>query len=193
MLMVSTAMALVSTACGGGGASPQDYFSGLADEMQLYDDTISEARDNYGTELEEELTALQENADLTDTASVDAYFDQAKEVAIVKTADLFTDTGSALRQLIDSLEAMEPPNGLQPAHQDLVAAGEALAATMPLTIEGVRSLDSIEDLQESIDSSPFTVAAQRFGIACKNLEAAANGAGIEVDLNCPDGIEGSAE
>ncbi len=186
------ALALIAAACGG-SSSPQDYFADLGSETRAYNESIAQLREDYGAALDEELSALREGSDLTDTAAVDAYFNQAKEVAIVKTADLFTDTGAELRTLIDALDALEPPDGLVPAHQDAVAAGEALAAAMPITIEAVRSLDSIENLQETIDASPFTVAAQRFGIACQNLEDAAKGAGIDVDLDCPDGIEGVAE
>lgn len=195
--VTSGAVALVvvaaSIASCGGDSSPQDYFSDLATETRSYDEALLELRTAYGDDLSAELADLQERTDFSDTAAVDAYFDQAKEVAIVKTADLLADTGAALRRLLDALEALEPPEGVASAHQDALATGEALASAMPVTIEAVRSLGSIEDLQSTIDGSPVTVAAQRFGIACQNLEDAATGAGIEVDLSCPDGIKGSAE
>lgn len=177
----------------GGDATPQDYFEELADGTTAYAEALTEMRDGYGEAIGAELDGLRERTDFTDTAAVDAYFDQAKEVAIVKTADLFADTGAQLRTLIDALRAMEPPEALVTAHQDALATGEALAASLPITIEAVRSLDSIENLQETIESSPFTVASQRFSIACRNLESAATGAGIEVDLNCPDGLAAVSE
>ncbi len=186
------ALLLVLAACGG-SSTPQDYFSDLGNETRAYNEAVAEIRAGYADDLADELASLQEGTDFSDTAAVDAYFAAAKEVAIVKTADLFTDTGAALRQMLDALDALEPPEGLIPAHQDAVASGEALAAALPITIEALRSLDSVEVLQETIEGSPFTVAAQRFVIACKNLEDAATGAGIEVDLECPDGIAGAAE
>jgi hypothetical protein len=186
------ALAVVLAACGG-GSSPQDYFSDFSDNTRTYNESVAELRESYGAALADELSALQDGTDFSDTAAVDAYFDQAKEVAIVKTADLFADTGAALRELLDALKALEPADGLLPAHQDAVAAGEALAGAMPVTIQEIRSLGSIEGLQETIDAAPFVVAARRFTIACQNLEAAANGAGLEVDLDCPDGINGASE
>jgi hypothetical protein len=186
-LTLVVAVLLVVSACGG-SSSPENYFSDLSDGTAAYADALSEMRAGYGEALRSELEGLQEDTDFTDTAAVDAYFDQAKEVAIVKTADLFTDTGAQLRSLIDALRQMEPPEALRLAHQDAVATGEALAAALPVTIQAVRSLDAIEDLQETIDRSQFAVAAQRFSIACQNLEDAATGAGIEVDVRCPDGI-----
>jgi len=186
-------IAVLTLGACGGSSSPQDYFADLGSETRAYNEQIDELRANYGSDLNDELSSLGDATDFTDTAGVDAYFDQAKEVAIVRTADLLADTGAALRGLIDALRALEPPDGLVPAHDDAVATGEALAAAMPVTIEQVRSLDSIEELQETIDGSPFAVASQRFAIACRNLEAAANGAGIEVDLQCPDGIGGGSE
>lgn len=191
-ISLGVVLALVIVACGG-SASPQDYFSDLGSHTSSYNESIAELRDGYGEALGDELAALQEGTDFSDTAAVDAYFAQAKEVAIVKTADLFTDTGASLRDLLDALKALEPPDGLAASHADAVATGEALAASLPITIEAVRSLVSIEDLQETIERSPFTVAAQRFAIACQNLEDAATGAGIEVDLQCPDGIDGAAQ
>lgn len=185
-------LSLVMVACGG-SSSPQDYFSDLGTHTASYNESIAELRAEYGEDLGDELAALQDDTDFSDTAAVDAYFVQSKEVAIVKTADLFTDTGASLRELLDALKALEPPDGLAASHADAVATGEALAASLPITIEALRSLESIEDLQETIERSPFTVAAQRFAIACQNLEDAATGAGIEVDLQCPDGIDGAAQ
>ncbi len=184
---------VVAVAACGGASSPEDYFSGLRDGTSAYADALSDMRAGYADALRTELEGLQEDTDFTDTAAVDAYFDQAKEVAIVKTADLFTDTGAQLRSLIDALRQMEAPEALRVAHQDLVATGEALSAALPVTIQALRSLDTIENLQETIDQSPFAVAAQRFTIACQNLEDAATGAGIEVDLRCPDGIAAIAD
>lgn len=187
-----TALLLLAAACGG-AASPQDYFTDLGNETRAYNEAVAELRQGYADDLADELASLQDGTDFTDTEAVNAYFSQAKEVAIVKTADLFTDTGAALRQMLDALDALEPPEALVPAHQDAVASGEALAAALPITIESVRNLDSVEALHETIEGSPFAVAAQRFVIACQNLEAAATGAGIEVELDCPDGIEGAAQ
>jgi hypothetical protein len=179
---------LLLGACGSDEPTPEAYFDALAAETQTYRTAVDDHRSAYGDELSAELAALADRADFSDVAAVDDYFDQAKEIAIVKTAELFTDMGSELRSLLDAIEELEPPENLAEEHQDAVASGEALAASMPITIEAVRSLDTIEDLNETIEAAPFTVAAQRFSLACQNLEAAAVAEGIEVELDCPDGV-----
>lgn len=180
-------LALLAGACSGNGQSAEAYFDGLNVETSRYDAALTDLRTAYGEELESELDLLQQRTDFTDTSSVDAYFDQAKELAIVKTAELFSNSGAELRLFIDALKLMEPPDVFLEVHQDTLAAGEALAASMPLTIESVRSLGAIEDLDETLADTPYTVAAQRFAIACQNLEDAAAVEAIEVDITCPTG------
>ena len=136
---------------------------------------------------ERELDVLQGRTDFTDTSSVDSYFHQARELAIVKTAELFSNSGAELRLFLDALREMTPPDVFVDVHQDAVAAGEALAASMPLTIEAVRSLAALEDLDETLVEAPYSVAAQRFAIACQNLEDAAIAESLDVDLTCPTG------
>lgn len=162
----------------------------ISEETRAYAATVMSLREDYAADLAEELSSLADRADFTDTAAVDDYFVQAKEVAIVKTADLVTNVGAELRRLLDVLNQLEPPDGFVVEHQDTIASGEALAAAMPSSIEAIRNLDSIEQLQETVEATPYAVAAQRFAIACENLEAAAAGQGFEVDLQCPAGIGG---
>ncbi len=178
---------IVVAGCSGNGQSAAAYFDALNAETEKYDEALTTLRATYGEELETELNALQDRTDFTDTSSVDAYFDQAKEVAIVKTAELFSNSGTELRAFLDELKTMEPPDEFGEVHQDALAAGEALAAAMPLTIESVRSLDALEDLDETLLDTPYSVATQRFGIACQNLEDAAVAAGLDVDISCPLG------
>ena len=154
ILTLVVAVLLVVSACGG-SSSPENYFSDLSDGTAAYADALSEMRAGYGEALRSELEGLQEDTDFTDTAAVDAYFDQAKEVAIVKTADLFADTGAQLRSLIDALRQMEPPEALRLAHQDAVATGEALAAALPVTIQAVRSLGC--DRRPARDHRPLPI------------------------------------
>jgi hypothetical protein len=157
----------------------------LESETRTYAEAVDQLEATYGEELSDELSTLFEGTEFSDTSAVDGYFNQAKEVAIVKTADLFSSMAAELRVLIDSLAALDPPEGLVEAHADALAGGEELATAMPLTIEAVRNLDSIEDLDETLEGTPYPVAVQRFGIACLNLETAARDQGITVELACP--------
>lgn len=185
--MIVVVLVLVTTACSGNSQSPEAYFDSLNLETEAYDMALDELQTTYGEELESQLDALQERTDFTDISSVDAYFDQSKEVAIVKTAELFSSAGAELREFLDALREMDPPEPFVEVHQDTLAAGEALAASMPLTIEAVRSLNAIEDLEETLLDTPYSVATQRFGIACQNLEQAAVAESLDVDINCPQG------
>ncbi len=190
--VVLSALAVLLVACSG-APSPEDYFDGVAQETADYGEALDELRSGYASDLRDELSSLADRTDFTDTAAVDAYFVQAKEVAIVKTADLLTDAGASLRTLLDAFEALEPPEDLTAEHDDLIATGEALAASMPSSIETLRNLGSIEELQETFERTPYSVAAQRFAIACENLEDAARSRAIEVELVCPGGVDRSPD
>ncbi len=184
---------LILGACGGGELTPEAYFDSLNAETENYAEAVTSLRDDYGDELGAELETLHASTDFSDTVAVDAFFSQSKEVAIVKTAELFSDNAAALRLFLDEIEAMEPPESLTQAHGDAVASGEALLAAMPLTIEAIRNLDAMDALEETIAASPYFVASQRFGIACTNLESEAASQGIEIDLSCPEGVASEDE
>lgn len=185
-LALALAGAILLAACSGGELTPQAYFDTLNAQTEVYQESLDTLRDEYGDELSSELDTLHDGTDFSDTSAVDGYFSQSKEVAIVKTADLFSDSAAALRILLDEIEALDPPADLAREHGDAVAAGEALLAAMPLTIEAIRSLDAIDDLTETIEATPYFVANQRFGVACESLETAAVDEGIEIDLSCPE-------
>lgn len=186
--LAAASLLLVLAACSG-APSAEDYFGAIGEDTRSYATTVQSLREAYASDMADELSSLADRSDFTDTAAVDEYFVQAKEVAIVKTADLLANVGAELRRLLDSLEELEPPEGYVVEHQDTIASGEALAAAMPSSIEAIRNLDSIEQLQETLEGTAYSVAAQRFGLACENLEAAAVAQGIEVDLQCPSGID----
>jgi len=172
-----------------GSPSAEDYIGAIGESMSAYEDVVTSLRKGFAADLADELASLADRADFTGTAAVDDYFVQAKEVAIVKTAELLADVGAELRAALDAIEKLEPPEGLAIEHEDVVASGEALAAAMPSSIETIRSLGSIEQLQETLEATPYSLAAQRFALACENLEAAAVAQAVEVDLACPGGIE----
>jgi hypothetical protein len=187
---IAAGLALTVASCGG-TPSPEDYFGNVAQETEAYGQALDDLRDAYAADLRDELSSLADRTDFTNTAAVDAYFVQAKEVAIVKTADLLTNAGAELRTVLDALDELEPPEELVAEHQDAITSGEALAASMPSSIEALRNLASIEQLQETFETTAYSVAAQRFAIACENLEAAARSRGINVDFVCPGGIDRS--
>lgn len=172
-------------ACSDSEPTPAAYFDALESETRGYSEAVDDLNAGYGDELSDELSILFDRTDFSDTSAVDGFFNQAKEVAIVKTAELFSSMAAELRLLIDALSTLEPPEGLVAAHADALAGGQALAAAMPVTIEAVRNLESIEDLDETLEGTPYPVAVQRFGIACLNLESAAGDQGINVELACP--------
>ena len=186
--MVVAGMVLVVAGCGG-TPSPEDYFGNVAEETGAYGQALDELRNAYAADLKDELSSLADRTDFTNTAAVDAYFVQAKEVAIVKTADLLSDAGAELRNALDALEELEPPEELAVEHEDVITSGETLAASMPSSIEALRNLSSIEELQETFETTAYSVAAQRFAIACENLEQAARSRGIDVAFVCPGGVD----
>ena len=191
--VVATLVMLVS-ACGDGEPTPASYFEALESQTRSYAEALAELRTTFGEELAAELSVLHDRTDFADTNAVAGYFGQAKEAAIVKTADLFSREGAELRTFMDGLRELEPPDGLAQAHDDFVAGGDGLLEAMPPTIEAVRNLEVIEDLPTALEDTPYTVASQRFGIACQSLGTTAAEQGIEVELECPgtagDVVEG---
>jgi hypothetical protein len=172
--------------CNSSPPTATGYFEELSGQMTDLSETVAARQADFGDELSAQLADLHGSTDFTDLAAMAAYFDQAGELAIVKTADLFSQTGSELRGLVDGLEEMEPPPELAVAHEDLITAGSDLVAAIPAATETVRSLDSIDQLRQSLDGSDFATASQRFAIACTNLATAATSAGVAVELECPD-------
>ncbi len=185
---------MLVAACGDAEPTPASYFEALETQTRSYAEALTELRATFGDELAAELATLHDRTNFADTNAVAGYFGQAKEAAIVKTADLFSREGTELRTFMDGLSELDPPEGLAQAHDDFVAGGDGLLAAMPATIEAVRNLDVIEDLPTALQETPYTVASQRFGIACQSLGATAAEQGIEVDLDCPgtpdDVVEG---
>ncbi len=181
-------VAVALAACNGSELTPEAYFETLRDETAGYSEAVTELRTQYGEDLSAEIDALREGSDFSDTAAVAAFFREAQEVAIVKTAEMFSRSSTHLRSMLDTLEDITPPPGLEQEHGDLVAAGEALQASMAPTIEAIRNLGSIDDLQTTIDATPYTVALQRFGIACGNMQNAAADGGVAVELVCPPSL-----
>ncbi len=178
--------AALLASCSSSPPTATGYFEELSTQLVDLSETVTARQADFGEDLSAQLADLHASTDFADLAAMAAYFDQAGELAIVKTADLFSQTGSELRSLVDGLEEMEPPDALELAHEDLITAGSDLVAAIPAATETVRSLGSIDQLGESLDGSDFAAASQRFAIACTNLAAAATSAGVAVDLECPD-------
>lgn len=172
-------------ACTDSELTPEAYFETLRDETARYSEAVTGLRTEFGEDLGAEIQELKDDTDFSDTSAVGAFFSEAQEVAIVKTAEMFSASSTHLRSMLDSLGDITPPPGLEQEHGDLVAAGEALQASMAPTIEAIRNLGAIGDLQSTIDATPYTVAAQRFGIACANVQKAAADRGVPVELVCP--------
>lgn len=177
--------AWVLGACDSAPPTASGYFDDLAGEMSEFSEAITTQQEQYGSDLAGELDELHGATDFGDLGAVDEFFDQAGELAIVRTADLFSETGAEMRDLIERLSGLEPTAGLAIAHDDLLTAGAGLISEVPTATETVRNLDSIDQLAEALDGSPYATAAQRFSIACANLSEAATAAGVTTELTCP--------
>ncbi|CAN5431525.1 hypothetical protein BH24ACT7_BH24ACT7_06440 [soil metagenome] len=173
------------TACGGDPPTAVGYFGELADELTGFSEAIAAQQEDYGKDLGDQLTELHDATDFGDLGAMSGFFDQAGELAIVKSADLFSTAGAELRGLMERLGRLEPPEELAVAHADLLTAGSGLVTAVPTATETVRNLDSIDQLEEALDGSEYATAAQRFAIACTNLADASATAGVTVELNCP--------
>ncbi len=180
------ATAVVLAACSSSPPTASGYFEELNTELESFTAAVEAQQVDFGENLADQLGDLQESTDFGDLGAMAGFFDQAGELAIVGTAELFSEAAGELRSLVETLGEMEPTPELEVAHEDLITAGSGLVAAIPAATETVRNLESIDQLDEALEGSDFATAAQRFAIACTNLGTAATSAGVAVDLSCPD-------
>lgn len=92
---------------------------------------------------------------------------------------------AARQTYLDGISELEAPEEAAEAHAESVAAYEAvLTAYEPIAGE-IATVTSIAELQRVFEAPALTEAIARSDESCRVLQAVADGAGINANLECP--------
>ena len=172
------ALGVAATACGGDGAlSLEEYFQRL-DAIQNESDARFEALE-------------AEEPDIDD----DDVLDEEEKEAL---RDSFAAFPTIFREAIDKADDLDPPAEAEEAHDELVAAGEALVESQSelqedflARLADIESTSELEELfSELFENAEAQAASERFTAACLALQDIANANDIAVDLECEEDEEG---
>ena len=165
-------LAAVAAACGGddddgggngggnGGAelTLEEYFQELQDLAVEFDERGTEVGDKF------------------DDPSV-----ETDEDAINATRDFLDGSLVVLTDFVDGLEGLNPPAEVQEEHDAAVTAGQAMVTLFEGLVEDAADAESAADLESLFEP---LMNEEAFSAACIDLQAAADEAGIHIDLRC---------
>ena len=156
------ALAALANACGGGGGlSADQYFQEL---QAIVDDTVQ--KESAAVPSEEEA------ANFT--------LDEQKQTGI----EFLTSLASINEEAIGGVEDLNPPDDIQDAHDDLVAAGKELTSTFGDFADQAQDI-APEDIEEFFNTQVFGASTfAGFDEACSAVQDIADDKGIDVDLSC---------
>ncbi|MFQ5554212.1 MAG: hypothetical protein ACE5GC_02430 [Acidimicrobiia bacterium] len=177
-------LAVFASVCGGAMAADEYFVEVEAASMQFARDGADLA-DRYEARLEDGIAGLTAQYDLEDPAKIDALAAAATGLGISTTVDLLTARAQSYGRFIDELESLSPPSEAAATHEASLAALRDAVESLPATIDAVRGLKDIGELASAVAVSPFGVARERLGAACRDLESIAADEAIDVDLRCP--------
>ena len=156
------ALAALANACGGGGGlSAEEYFQ----ELRAIAD-----------EAEQKATA----AVPSDEEAASSTLDEQKQTGIEFLASLV----SIYEEATGRVEDLNPPDDIQDAHDDLVAAVEELTSTFGDLADQAQDI-APEDIEDFFNTQAFGASTfAEFDQACSAVQDIADDKGIDVDLNC---------
>lgn len=155
--LITAAMTVV--ACGGDEElTLEEYFERVTE--------IADSRDAETDELEQKFDELEEN-------EVDAFSGLVGDMARL-TRDAFKD-----------MDGLNPPAEAEAAHDEFVSAGFAMSDAFDEVVEELGDAESMEDAFGVMSDTPDLQAAEeRSNNACAALQAVADDAGIDADMDC---------
>ena len=171
LLFAAVAMGLllafgaVTGACknggGGGGALTLEEFFQRVDEL----DNDFEARN---AEIEAEFEELSE------------------EEALDQGPDLLGRQAELVRDFVDGLSELDPPEEASDLLEEAVSAGRDVADTFDGLVAELEGAQSLDDLFSFFEDPDFTAGRARFSQVCFDLEQLAADNDITIDLYCED-------
>ncbi len=178
---------LLAPGCGDAAMETAEYFTELEAAAQRFDRAGTDLGTQYEATLSAGLASLQTELDLNDPAQIEELAGRATALGISTTVDLLSARAEGYERFMGELRSLRPPEVAEAVHEEVLAAGDDALASLPGTIEAVRGIGSIDELGAVVITSPFGEAQLRLGAACRALQDVADGEGLVVDLECPDG------
>ena len=132
--------------------------------------------------LEEYFQRIEE-ADSEANERSDEVFETEPET-VEEAQDQLQDLPDIIRDFIEDLENIEPPEEAQDAHERVVEGGREAADQFEDIIDEASDAESIEDFFAALSSDEFANVGQAFDDACQELQALADENEIDVTLNC---------
>ena len=162
----AAAAALIGVAVFGGWACSDD--SGEALSLEEYFQKLDEAENTF-------------------TESGDALFEgTSEEPTSEELEELLGEFTDVIKAFVSDLEALEPPEEAQEAHDAAVAAGNTASDAYDDLVEAAGDAESAEALFNSAEGEAANAAVEAFSEVCFDLQQVAADNSIEVDLNCND-------
>lgn len=156
------------TSCGSDRLSSAEYFP-----------AVEQLAVDFRTELER----LEAEFD-TQVAAVDFDSPNAVDVLIGLFQRQLIETSVAFETFHTGLGLLAPPEDVEPAHDDAVAAAIRVSAVFAERRPALDALGSLPELDEFATDPAFGNARDRFTESCIELEALAEADGIAIDLPC---------
>lgn len=158
---------LVMTGCSGGD-SAEDYFADLGEITAVLDAELDDIEGTFNAGL------LDINFD---SAGADEQFIDLFQASI-------GGVNAAFGQLVEGLQDLNPPFGLEAPHGRAVDAGLQVLADYESRADQLGAIATVADIDAYAESLSTSAARTRFVEACQELQATADRDGIQVGLNC---------
>jgi hypothetical protein len=178
------AILLATTSCSS-GMSIGDYGGAVQELGRGYEQETTELQRSLEAELQREIDVLSRGVDENDSEAVARFAEQAVSITAIRTRSFFAAVADALHRYRSQLDTLEPPGEVAAAHDELVAAMDAVLGGVPGLLRALEEADDFDAIDLAVHASGFTDAGLRFTAACEALEGDLAGRGVPANLRCP--------
>lgn len=184
-MMSAAAAVVLLAACGGGGMSPEEYYAAAEAAAVTYDDQTDAIFDGYREAVAAALEDFQERTSPdVETETLVEETARLLDITVAEITDAFEQAEVALQAFVSEFEELDPPSEIEDEHDEALAALQRSLDSIPDLIDALVEADSLASVSETINASSFGDTQPRLAAACRELEAAAAGFGVDADLRC---------
>lgn len=177
-LVVAIAAMLLVAGCGESALTAAEYRDLLAERSAAYAVEAEEIRVSHLYDLERSVDDLVKHTE----------GDELEAAVLAETsrrsAALFASIGDAVQRYSADLAALDPPDGLLPAHREFIAALELSITGIGATLGALAAATSFQEIDAAIGGSTFADTQHRVDAACTGLERSLAELREPADLRC---------